>query len=287
MYYSFINKWQDGDGFDGWVHYNRIYVSDGAASSLGPFSGYTEITELRGQSWCADMVSNQKIFYEDGKYYMFFNGTNYSSVSYPVIDSEARANQQVGLATALSPKGTWTLEATNPVLSPRPGEWDQNIINNPSVYKDINGLWRMVYKSDYFAAKGTLRMGVATSGNLITWGGRTDEPNFNLDGEAEDPDVWQEGDKWYAIAKAFDSTYTPVGNGLFLTSDDGITFTLSPNQPAWNRTIFWTDETSDAYSKEERPFVLVEDGFGITYYAAILGGVNNSFNIARPLIFKV
>jgi hypothetical protein len=232
LYYSFINKWDDTDGFDGWVHYNRIYVSNGSSDPKGVFTGYTELTALRGQAWCADMVTNQKVIRHNGTYYMFFVGTNYSSATYPVIDSDARANQRIGLATATHPQGPWALEATNPILEPRAGEWDATIVNNPSVWMDTNGKWRMAYKSDYFSDLGNLRVGVATSDDLITWGGRTDEPNFNLSGQAEDPDVWREGQNWYAVAKAFDNSIVDFGDGLFLTSKDGINFAVSGNQPA-------------------------------------------------------
>lgn len=287
MYYSFMNRWADTDGFDGWVHYNSIYVSDGAASSTGPFTNYRELTELKGQAWCADLITNQNVVVHDGTYYIFYVGSNYTTVSYPAVDSESRNNQQIGVATLSAtenPKsGTWTPYASNPVLSPRAGEWDQNLVNNPSVYQDINGAWRMVYKSDYFTTKGDLRLGVATSSDLFTWGGRASEPNFGLNGQSEDPYVWREGDTWYAISKAFDSSIVPFGNGIFLTSTDGITFTVEEKQPAWNRRVNWDDDTSNVYSKEERPFVLVEDGVGTTYYAGILGGSNNSFNIGRPL----
>jgi len=286
LYYSFMNRWEDTDGFVGWVHYNNIYVSQGASVSTGPFTGYEAISSLKGQSWCADMVTNQNVVYHNGTYYLFFVGTNYTTISYPPVDSEARANQQIGVATSNHPLGPWVLEGTNPVLYPRPGKWDQNIVNNPSVYMDINGTWRMVYKSDYYTNKGMLRVGVATSNDLINWGGRTDEPNFNLNGEAEDPYVWREGNKWYAIAKAFDGSVVTFGNGIFLESVDGIDFELASNQPAWDRVINWTDETSDSYTHEERPFVLVENGIGHTYYASILGGSYNSFNIGRMLKFR-
>lgn len=282
-YYCIGNKWVDTDGFTGWVHYNRIYIGS-SANKLGPFSLVTEISDLRTQAWAANMVTNPNIIKVGSTYYLFYVGTNYSSVSYPVIDSEARANQQIGVATASSPAGPWTPYASNPILSPRPGEWDQTIVNNPSVFVDTAGDYKMVYKSDYFGSLGDLRLGIVTATDpLGPWTGQAAEPNFAFEVEAEDPTVWQEGGRWWGIAKAMDSSVVPVGNGLLFVSDDGITWELALGEHAYNLQIDWTDATTDTYSKIERPFVLVEAGVATALFTAVLRTNNTSFNVGRDL----
>lgn len=281
-YYYIGNKWDDVDGFNGWVHYNRIYIGT-SANKLGPFTLATEISSLRSQAWAADVVTNPNIIKVGATYYLFYVGSNYSTVSYPVINSEARANQQIGVATASSPAGPWTPYASNPILSPRPGEWDQTIVNNPTVFVDTNGLYRMVYKSDYFGDLGNLRLGMVTSNDLLAWSGQGAEPNFAFEVEAEDPTVWQEAGKWWGIAKAMDSSVVPVGNGILFISDDGITWRLALGEHAYSLGIDWTDATSETFSKIERPFVLVEAGDATALFTAVLTTGNTSFNIGRDL----
>lgn len=292
LYYSFLNKWSDVDGYQGWQHYNNIYISDGCVSPLGPYVNYEEIEFENPQSWCEKHRANQKVFWHNNKLHLIFVGSTYETISYPVgASSESRANQRIGLATSNHPKGKWLLEPTNPIFEPRgSGYWDQTLVVNPSIWRDINGLWRMVYKSDYFGDYASLKVGVATSTDLINWT-HSDTPNFGnfpLDADVEDADVWQEGDKWYGTIVDIGSTIT--GNyrwGIFLISNDGINFEIAENQPAWNKTIEWTDGTSDTYSQEERPFVLVENGVGIAFSSILRGGSNNSFNIVRPIKFDL
>lgn len=284
-YYCIGNKWIDTDGFSGWVHYNRIYIGS-SANKLGPFSLVTEISVLRTQAWAANMVTNPNIIKIGATYYLYYVGTNYSSVTYPVVDSEARNNQKIGVASASSPAGPWTPSTNNPILSPSVGDWDQNLVNNPSVYVDGVGDINMVYKSDLNGTPNDLRLGKV---KLTTFEGpvtdrSTAAPNFGLDVFAEDPTIWFEDGKYWAIFKAMDSEVVPVGNGILAVSDDGgATFRLALGEHAYSLTVDWTDVTSNIYSKIERPFVLVEAGVATALFTAVLRPDNTSFNIGRDL----
>lgn len=288
-YYCIGNKWIDTDGFSGWVHYNRIYVGS-SANKLGPFSLVTELSELRGQAWAADMVTNPNIIKIDTTYYLYYVGTTYNTVSYPVLSSEARNNQQIGVASASSPAGPWTPSANNPILSPSVSDWDQNIVNNPSVYVDGSDDINMVYKSDLNGTPNDLRLGKV---KLTTWEGpvtdrATASPNFGLDVEAEDPTIWFEDGRYWAIFKAMNSDVVPVGHGILAVSDDaGATFRLAMGEEAYDLTIHWNDATSDNYSKIERPFVLVEAGVATALFTAVLRTDNTSFNVGIDLSARI
>lgn len=284
-YYMLGNKWIDTDGFSGWVHDNRIYIGS-SANKLGPFSLVTEVSVLRSQAWAADMVTNPNIIKIGATYYLYYVGTNYTVRSYPVLNSQARNRQKIGVASASSPAGPWTPSANNPILSPSVSDWDQNIVNNPSVYVDGNGDINMVYKSDLNGVKNDLRLGKV---KLTTFEGpvtdrATAAPNFGLNVPAEDPTIWEEDGLYWAIFKAMDSSLVPTGNGILAVSDDdGATFREALGQPAYNLTIHWDDATSDNYTKIERPFVLVEAGVATALFTAVLRPDNTSFNVGRDL----
>ena len=282
------NMWADTDGFVGWVHYNKIYFAT-SSNRLGPFTDLTEISVLRSQSWAEDVVTNPFLLEYGGKYYLFYVGSHYDEVSYPAVDSEARANQKIGVAVAESAAdalaGNFVPYSGNPILEPSASDWDQTIVNNPSVWVDKNGLLRMAYKSDYFGDKGTLRMGIATASNpLGPWGGRTNEPNFPLDGQAEDPNVWREGNKWYMIAKAFDSSVVTFGHGILFESWDGINWEMSKFPEAWRLQMKIDDGSVNTYLAVERPFVLVENGRATALFTAVRTDNPTSFNLGRNLI---
>lgn len=288
-YYMIGNKWADTDGFNGWVHYNRIYVGS-SANKTGPFSLVTEISVLRTQSWAADMVTNPNIIKIGSTFYLYYVGTNYSSVTYPVIDSEARNNQKIGVASASHPAGPWTPSTNNPILSPSVSDWDQNIVNNPSVYVDGNDDINLVYKSDLNGTPNDLRLGKV---KLTTWEGpvtdrSTSAPNFGLNVFAEDPCIWFEDGRYWAIFKAMDSSVVPTGHGILAVSDDdGATFRLALGKHAYTLTIAWDDATSNNYSRVERPFVLVEGGNATALFTAVSVGNTSSFNIGRDLSAKL
>lgn len=290
MYYMVGNKWIGTDGFSGWVHDNRIYVGS-SANKTGPFALSTEISILRSQSWAANMVTNPNIIKIEDTFYLYYVGTNYTIRSYPVVDSQARNRQKIGVASASHPEGPWTPSENNPILSPSVSDWDQNIVNNPSVYLDGSGDINLVYKSDLNGVKNDLRLGKV---KLTTWEGpvtdrATSAPNFGLpDVFAEDPCVWFEDGRYWAIFKAMDSAIVPVGHGILAVSDDGgATFRLALGEHAYSLTINWDDATSNNYSKIERPFVLVESGNATALFTAVLRTNNTSFNIGRTLAAKV
>lgn len=288
-YYCIGNKWIDTDGFNGWVHYNRIYVGS-SANKLGPFSLVTELSELRGQAWAADMVTNPNIIKIASTYYLYYVGTNYSAVTYPVVSSEARNNQCIGVASASHPAGPWTPSTNNPILEPSVSDWDQNIVNNPSVYVDGDGDINMVYKSDLNGTPNDLRLGKV---KLTTWEGpvtdrSTASPNFGLAVAAEDPTIWFEDGLYWAIFKAMDNDVVPVGHGILAVSDDdGATFRLAVGEQAYDLTIHWNDATSNNYSKIERAFVLVEAGAATALFTAVLRTNNTSFNVGIDLSAKL
>lgn len=283
-YYYFGNKWDNTDGVDGWVHYNKVCISS-SSNMLGPYSSLTEITELKSQSWAADMTTNPFIWkHTDNKYYLFYVGSFYSSITYPVNSSESRNNMRIGVAVADHPAGPWVPYSGNPILEPTISGWDQNIVNNPSVWIASDGKLKMVYKADYYGTIGDLRMGIVEADSpLGPWTGRTSEPNFSLD-YSEDPNVWKENGVWYAVAKAFDNTIVPVGQGILYYSTDGITFQLSSHQPGYDLTINWTDETSNNCLNVERPFVYVENGVAKALFNACRITSNASFNLGRAIL---
>lgn len=288
-YYMLGNKWVNTDGFNGWVHDNRIYVGS-SANKLGPFSLVTEISILRSQAWAANMVTNPYLMKDGSNFILYYVGTNYTVRSYPVVSSQARNNQKIGAAIATHPAGPWTPSTNNPILSPSASDWDQNLVNNPVGYKDSNGDINLVYKSDLNGTPNDLRLGRV---KLTTWEGpvtdrSTASPNFGLDVFAEDPTIWEEDGRHWAIFKAMDSEVVPVGHGILAVSDDGgATFRLALGEHAYSLTINWNDATSNNYSKIERPFVLVESGVATALFTAVLRTNNTSFNVGRDISARV
>jgi hypothetical protein len=295
-YYVIADGWDNEVyGWNSWQYYNKIYVSEAGNTIDECFeSTFTDLTELRSQPSSANVCMAPRIYYENGTYYMFYAASFYSSLDGTDPDNEARANKRVHLATATHPQGPWTPAQNNPIIDTRLTKWDTFFTSNAVVWRDVNGLYRMIYKSNYYADLIDTRLGMATSTDLFNWTGRTDEPNFVLDASAEDPEVWYNKGYWYCIAQAEENTTIngvniSRGDGVFFYSSDGITFVASETPLAYTSVVDYTDGTTETYSNVERPHVYVEDG-ELMYFTTSIKEDNSlplsnqiSYNIRREL----
>lgn len=127
----FVGRWpSDGD----WL-VNAQIVHTVSDSPEGPF----EVLDTIFQN---DTISyyNPQINKVDGIYVMVYS---YKERSVP------RMNQKIGLATSESLEGPWQESPYNPVLAPsfKPGSFDCLHASNPSFHQDLDGKFRIYYKT--------------------------------------------------------------------------------------------------------------------------------------------
>ncbi|MCP4310321.1 MAG: family 43 glycosylhydrolase [Bacteroidetes bacterium] len=127
----FVGRWpSDGN----WL-VNAQIVHAVAKSPEGPY----EVLDTLFQD---DTISyfNPHINQVDGQYVMVYA---YKEASLP------RMNQKVGLATSSSLEGPWVESSYNPVLAPsyKAGSFDCLHASNPSFHKDLEGKYRIYYKT--------------------------------------------------------------------------------------------------------------------------------------------
>lgn len=267
-YYFALCRWTTSGDFLDWPLNSRIVI--GTSSSLdGGYTGFTEITETRGDTWCQTSAVNPRLYKYGDAYYLFYTGLN------GVTNEEAIASQQIGVVYTYD-FVTW-YKGNNPILSPRPTEWDAYYVNNPAVYQSTDGNFSMIYKSREDLGS-VFKLGIAQSTTLTgKWASITDAPILNSK-QLEDPTVWYEGCKYYMIARGF------VGseNGILYESTDGIIWTESANALAFDKKIYWTDLTNDTYTRLEGPYIYREGNTAKALFTCCYNG-SNSFNICRLL----
>lgn len=272
-YHCYIDKWDNVDGIDGYAYYGKIYYGS-SANRLGPWNSLTELTELKSQTWTAGSVVNPIAIVFGDKIYLFWTGTTSETPSYPLVGTNARNNQRIGVAyTDIStPGGPFTLLGSNPILPPRAGQWDELFINNPWPYIARDGSLKMVYKSCTIAAPTTLKIGIATAPHpLGTWvhaaGPITSVTNI------EESAVWREDEFYYMITKAQDNTYVTANSGILLYSKTGNAddwHLVTDKTLAYRLTSKNTDYVATIRTRMERPFVLVENGVAVAYFMVYL-----------------
>jgi len=261
----FYSRWPEKYGMSGWIHKSEI--AHAVADSMESDFKYLEtILKPRPGYFDATTCHNPTIHYVDGKYCLFYMG-----------NSNGKTNtKRIGLATADSLYGPWTIP-DKPLLETGPeGAWDDHCTTNPAFLKHPNGEYWIYYKSwnnqEYEAAKGqriraNRKYGLAKANNLLgPYEKNEGNPviDFSASGnntQLEDAYAWLEDGKINLIAR--DMGFFDHNVGLYFESEDGI------NWPDPLIAYFGVDHYAaeppapkhlSRYGRLERPQLLMKDG---------------------------
>ena len=138
---------------------------------------------------------------DSNRYEMFYCGSYGPEISwYPY---------RVGFAWS-SDGINWTKHASNPVLVPDPGTWDENGVELGSVLRE-NGEYKLWYCNGNNAA--VRQIGYATSLNGVTWTKYAGNPVLSGGSEA-----WEAGGILWCSVVSNSGTYTMYYTGIDITS---------------------------------------------------------------------
>jgi len=206
-----------------------------------------------------------------------------------------RNNQRIGVAVADHPKGPWK-RFDEPLInmSNDPNAHDALMMANPSIARRPDGIYVLVYKC--VGKKGGMPFGgpvvhmAATSLSPTGPFVKHSHPIFTAKGEkfpAEDPFVWVQDKKLWAIVKDMQGTFTHKGRSLALFhSADGIEWELAANPLVSKLEIRWKDRAIQKVLHLERPQLWLKDGKPKVLFCAVDVNREHSFNIHIPLLEK-
>ncbi len=292
-YHMFASRWsKEYPMHPGWLVASEIVraVSD---TPEGPYQFQEVVLPARGpQYWDGRSTHNPQITKCGDTYLLYYLGTTnpFPDLKYPsVLRHEdditvvARANKRIGVATSNSVFGPWKrLDA--PILSPRPGYFDNFFTSNPAPCIGPDGGCTMLYKTrTYLPADsgpflhGQKYFGAAQS-KETTKGFRQmlDIPLFSGSGiEMEDPFIWLDQDGYNLMAKDMNGAVCGERmGGIYASSQDGIHWELRRNFLFYSRNILWDDGVVREMGNLERPFLLLENGVPTHVFFATSDGKN-------------
>lgn len=297
-YHMFASRWpRELPFFDGYRCYSEI-VRAVADTPVGPFRYVETVLPARGeQFWDGQMTHNPAICRIDGKYVLFYLGSTYRGPR-PTREElavkncrqamESSVNYCIGMAIADRVEGPWQ-RLDEPVLRPRPGKWDQNVVTNPAPCVREDGSILLYYRSNTPAG---LRLGVAGAQRLgAPFERLLDEPVIHFpSGHVEDPFVWWNGQHFEMIAKDMTGEITGErGAGVRAVSSDGLHFDLADPVKAYSLRVRWDDGSATTQAHLERPSLLIENGKPVCLYAATGVGEygftfrETTWNVAIPI----
>ena len=281
-YYLFYSRWPRSLGHQAWATHSEVAL----AVADRPTGPYTHVKTILGKRdkryWDADVTHNPTVHKFGNTYYLYYMGNHGNGEWW-----DHRNHQRIGLATAKSPLGPWK-RSDKPLVDTTTGGFDHMIASNPSVMKRLDGKFQMIYKG---VSKGPLPFGGSVAhgaaiadkptGPFI----KTDHKIFIKDTvkfPAEDPYIWAQDGKYWAIVKDMKGVFTQAGTSLALfESSDGFDWKLSRHALVSTTKIPWVSGTKNV-QKLERPQLWLEHGLPKVLFCAVYDGDDN-YNIAIPL----
>jgi len=300
-YYMYASRWPKKLTMSAWVTNSEVVV---AVSDVpqGPYTFQKVILPARGAAYWDGLVThNPNIQYHDGKYVLFYTGTTYDfeqpkdSIPTRKMYEQAWNRKRIGIAVSDSPLGPFK-RMDEPILMPRPGNWDAAITSNPAPFIHDDGSVLLVYKSAPVPypernQNRTLQFGIARADQYLGAYNRVGENNriefTPIDTDVEDPYIWNDGNKYYLLAKCMNDKVTgEAQSGFLATSEDGISWEIAENPLAYSKTVEFFDGTKEEMKKLERPQVLFEKGRPTHVFFAARNSEGEIFNLVRPLRVK-
>lgn len=256
LYYLYFSFWPKEKGHNAWVTHSKIGYAV-SKSPLGPFAyGGIALSGAGGNAWDRDCVHNPAVLKVNGVYYLYYMG-NYGDGSF----WNHRNHQRVGVAYADKPEGPFRrLDA--PVVDVSPGSHDALMTSNPTVCvggdKRIYMMYKAVDDRGEMPKGGAVVCAMAIADHPLGPFRKEPHPiliNPENPWSVEDPFVWYEGDRYYAIAKDFQGYFTKAGaNSVALFESLDAKEWRPAEQPLAFRTeLHWEDGTVQPLQNMERP----------------------------------
>ena len=288
----FYSRWPLKNGFNAWVTHSEVAHAVGD-TPLGPFTHRNVALPERGeQFWDGHCTHNPTVLRFGKKFYLYYMGNRGNREPTKGLNWVHRNNQRIGVAVADSPDGPWQ-RFDKPLLEPQPGFFDAACCSNPSVTARPGGGYLMVYKAVGDKGKppfyGPVLHCVATSESPTGPFTRHPNPVFVKEGvqfAAEDPFIWSDGQRYWAIVKDNAGYFTGAGRSTALwQSADGLDWKLASHPLVATTEIAWADGRKQKMHALERPQLFFENGQPtVLLFATTESKLSEtSFNVRIPL----
>jgi hypothetical protein len=294
-YHLFYSRWPRAKGFNAWVTHSEIAHAV-ADSPTGPYQHLDVALPVRSaEMWDGLCTHNPTIHFFDGKYYLYYMGTTEDEDSTEDAYWTHRNNQRIGVALADHPNGPWK-RFDRPLIDVSANDEapDALMTSNPSICQRSDGTYLLVYKC--VGKKKPLPFGgpvvhmVATSDSPTGPFNKRPDPVFTAEGDsfpAEDPYIWTQNGRFWAIVKDMRGSFTGHQKSLALfESGDGMNWNLSTHTLVTTAQINWQTQGLVKVDRLERPQLWLDNGVPSILFCAVKDG-DRTYNVHIPLRKKL
>ena len=297
VYHIYYSRWKKEHGFAAWVTHSEI--AHGVSNDLfGPYVFKDVALPERGANyWDGHTTHNPTIQKWGNTYYLYYMGNSGDRKDCKGdLNWIHRNNQRIGVAVSDSPYGPWK-RFSHPLLTASTDTTaaDALAVSNPSVTRRTDGKFLMVYKA--IGKKKPLPFG----GPVVHLTAIADSPTgpfvknpnpifTNKDSffAAEDPYIWYQDQRYYAIVKDMKGEFTHKGRSLALfTSKDGYDWQLAEHPLVSELILNWEGNRKDTIERLERPQLYIENGIPQALFLAVTpkGIKGHTYNVHIPIKF--
>ncbi len=297
-YHLFYSRWEKKYGFQAWV--TRSEVAHATSSSpLGPFTHKDVALPERGSGyWDGHCTHNPTVHKFGSKYYLYYMGNYGDRDDSPSLDGKLnwthRNHQRIGVAVADTPDGPWK-RFDKPIIdvSDDSEAPDALMASNPAITQGPDGRFLMVYKA--VGKHRPLPFGGPVV-HLTAWSDSPTGPFVkdlkpiftaeNADFPAEDPFIWSQDGKYYAIVKDQGGYFTDYDSKalVLFESENGVDWALAPHGFVTDVNLHWEDGTTEKMRNVERPQLFFENGKPTVLLAAVANlDLTETYNVQIPL----
>lgn len=261
-YYMAYSRWKKEYGFDSWVSQSQVCIAK-SDSLFGTFRHVKVILPFGDENdWDAHCAHNPTVMKYGDTYYLYHMANRGTGEFW-----NHRNNQRIAVAYTKDPEGEWK-KADRPVIDVSEHGIDSLMTSNPSVVITPEQKVLMIYKA--VSKEGVMPVG----GNVICAAAIADNPigpfrkfysplmsNPENPWSVEDPFVWWERGKYYALVKDFQGYFSRGSKGsvAFFISEDGLEWKPAKNPLAFERVLDFGSYKQQVY-RLERPQIYFEEG---------------------------
>jgi hypothetical protein len=293
-FHLFYSRWPRELGFNAWVTHSEIAHAI-SEHPEGPYKFESIALPKRGGDfWDGSDTHNPSVHRFGDKYYLYYMGNKGDGKVMKGLNFSHRNNQRIGVAVADSLNGKWK-RFDSPLIdvSPEDDAPDALMVANPSITQTPDGNYLMVYKAVGKKIKGVFGGPVvhcvATSSSPTGPFKKYPKTIFNSEGTdfpAEDPFIWFQEDRYWAILKDMHGAFTTAGQSLILfNSSDGFEWQLAKYPLVSKLQLKWKDSLQ-VVNRLERPQLWLKDGEPSVLFLAVQTQSDHSFNVHIPLKTK-
>lgn len=286
------SRWPRALGPSAWVTHSEIAHAV-ADQPLGPYTHVDVALPTRGAAyWDGLCTHNPTVHAFEGRYFLYYMGTTGDGRAMATLNWSHRNSQRIGVAVADHPSGPWQ-RFDRPLIDVGgdPTDPDALMTSNPSVCHRPNGTYLLVYKA--VGRKRELPRG----GPVVHLAATAESPAgpflkqkgllFTRPGDpfpAEDPFIWVQGDRYWAIVKDMSGGFTQAGQSLALfTSETGLQWELASAPLVSGTRVEWLGRGVQELEHLERPQLWIEDGIPKVLFCAATQNWDHAFNVHIPL----